>query len=269
MVLCLFWYMNPIPAATMDWFALGQRYEHGEGVPRDVVRAVQYYCHAAELGSNPARFRLGWLYAGGGLLPRDDGLAAAWLRPAAAAGDRASRRVLKRLGHQPPSRRRCILPDGREWVDLALPPTRERIESWVRALAPRYGLDPEMVISLIEVESRFDPKARSSKGACGLMQLLPETARRFGVADIWQPLQNLKGGMAYLRWLSSVFKGDIHLVLAAYNAGEKAVWRYHGIPPFSETQGYVKRILALYRQAGSGREGAVWPSGRVLAVSPQ
>ena len=242
---------------ALDWFALGQRYEYGLGGAKDLTRAVQAYCHAAELGSNRARFRLAWLYAWGERLPHDDALAAAWARPAAMAGDGPSRRLLGRLGEQPRVRRRCLLPDGREWVDFALLPTRERIESWVRALAPRYGLDPDLVLSLIEVESRFDPRARSAKDARGLMQLLPATAKRFGVLDIWGPLENLKGGMAYLRWLKDRFAGDLRLMLAAYNAGEGAVERHRGIPPYAETRAYVRRILELYQRAkadpGGGR----------------
>jgi soluble lytic murein transglycosylase-like protein len=78
------------------------------------------------------------------------------------------------------------------------------------------------------------------------MQLIPETAERFGVKDSWDPVQNIKGGTAYLHWLLRHFEGKVDLVLAAYNAGEGAVERYHGIPPYRETQNYVKQILANY-----------------------
>jgi soluble lytic murein transglycosylase-like protein len=112
----------------------------------------------------------------------------------------------------------------------------------VHRLAPEYHLDPRLVVAVIEVESGFNPKAKSPKGAMGLMQLMPETARRFGVKNPWDPLQNLRGGMAYLRWLLDRFDGDLALVLASYNAGEKAVERYRGVPPFGETRRYVQRI---------------------------
>jgi soluble lytic murein transglycosylase-like protein len=113
----------------------------------------------------------------------------------------------------------------------------------VRSLAPRYRLDPNLVLAVVEVESNFNPKAVSPKNAQGLMQLIPATAERFGVRDVWDPEQNLHGGMAYLRWLLDYFKGDVKLALAGYNAGEKAVERHGGIPPYAETQAYVQKIL--------------------------
>lgn len=117
------------------------------------------------------------------------------------------------------------------------------ITDLVRNLAPKYALDPKLVLAVIEAESNFNPKALSPKKAQGLMQLIPQTAERFGVTDPWDPEQNLHGGMAYLRWLLDHFDGDIKLALAGYNAGEKAVERHGGIPPYAETQGYVNRIV--------------------------
>ena len=119
----------------------------------------------------------------------------------------------------------------------------------MRALAPDYGIDAELVLAVIEIESRFNTRARSPKNARGLMQLMPATARRFGVTDIWNPAQNLMGGMAYLRWLLNRYDEDIDLSLAAYNAGEHAVDRYGGIPPYRETRHYVKNIKRLYRDS--------------------
>jgi soluble lytic murein transglycosylase-like protein len=112
----------------------------------------------------------------------------------------------------------------------------------VRSLAPEYQLDPELVLALIEVESNFNPQARSPKDAQGLMQLIPATAERFGVKDVWDAEDNLRGGMAYLRWLLKRFDGDVKLTLAAYNAGEGAVDRHGWVPPYSETRAYVSRI---------------------------
>lgn len=126
------------------------------------------------------------------------------------------------------------------------PITRAQVEAWVRELAPAYDLDPELVLALITVESMFNPVARSPKSAQGLMQLMPATADRFGVTDVLDPVDNLRGGMAYLRWLLVRFKGDLRLALAGYNAGEGAVRRYRGIPPYKETQRYVKRITRAY-----------------------
>ena len=123
---------------------------------------------------------------------------------------------------------------------------REQVEAWVQELAPEYGLDPSLVLEVIAIESRFDPTARSPKRAGGLMQLMPATAARFGVEDVMDPVQNLRGGMAYLRWLLIRFKGDLRLALAGYNAGEGAVKRFDGIPPYRETQRYVERITRAY-----------------------
>jgi soluble lytic murein transglycosylase-like protein len=110
-------------------------------------------------------------------------------------------------------------------------------------------LDPALVLAVIQVESNFEPKARSPKNAQGLMQLLPETAERFGVQDLLDPIQNLQGGMAYLSWLLERFEGDVRFSVAAYNAGEGAVEKYQGIPPYAETQAYVAKIASLYPHA--------------------
>ncbi len=112
----------------------------------------------------------------------------------------------------------------------------------MRSLAPQYHLDPNLVLAVVAAESNFDPSARSDKNAQGLMQLIPATAERFDVKDAWDPEQNLRGGMAYLRWLLQRFDGDVWLALAGYNAGEQAVERYKGIPPYPETRDYVDRI---------------------------
>jgi soluble lytic murein transglycosylase-like protein len=113
-------------------------------------------------------------------------------------------------------------------------------------MAAEFRLDPRLVFALIRAESNFDPLAKSPKNAQGLMQLIPETAERFAVRDVWDPMENLRGGMSYLRWLLSYFKGDVVLALAGYNAGEGAVDRHKGVPPYAETIAYVQRIRALY-----------------------
>ena len=119
-------------------------------------------------------------------------------------------------------------------------------EPGVRALigeiAGTQGLDVKLVGALVEVESKFDPYAVSRRGAMGLMQLMPATARRYGVENVFDPRQNLEGGMRYLKYLLARYD-NIPLALAAYNAGEDVVDRYRGIPPFQETRGYVARIL--------------------------
>lgn len=115
-------------------------------------------------------------------------------------------------------------------------------------VAARYSLNPHLVAAIVRVESSFNPHAISRKGACGLMQLLPETARRFGLGkrkDLFDPAKNLEAGARYLKWLSDRFGQDPVRVLAAYNAGEGAVQRYGGVPPFKETRNYVSRIFSM------------------------
>ena len=115
-------------------------------------------------------------------------------------------------------------------------------------VAIRHSINPHLVAALIHVESSFNPRAVSRKGACGLMQLLPETARRFGLTkkkDLYDPRKNLEAGVRYLKWLTQRFGGDTQKILAAYNAGEGAVQRFGGIPPYQETQSYVQKIFGL------------------------
>lgn len=118
----------------------------------------------------------------------------------------------------------------------------------VAAVAMRHALDPALLHAIVTVESAYNVRALSPRGAAGLMQLLPETARRYGISDLFDPVQNLTAGARYLRDLLALFKQDLALALAAYNAGENAVIR-HGnvIPPYPETQSYVPRVLATYR----------------------
>ena len=123
------------------------------------------------------------------------------------------------------------------------------IYATVKKLAERSGIDPKLVMAVILVESGFNPRAVSPKNAQGLMQLIPETAQRFRVKDALDPEENIRGGIAYLKWLLSYFKGDVALVAAAYNAGERTVEKYRGVPPYPETQKYVRRIAQLYQKA--------------------
>ena len=122
-----------------------------------------------------------------------------------------------------------------------------RYDQHIREAATLYQIPIELVRAVIKVESDFDPRAVSPANARGLMQMIPETAARMMVEDVFDPRQNIFGGTRYLRVLANLFNGDIQLTLAGYNAGEAAVMRYGGIPPYSETQDYVARVLALYR----------------------
>jgi hypothetical protein len=125
------------------------------------------------------------------------------------------------------------------------PSTRADFDEHINAAASTHGVPVSFVRAVIQTESQFDPRAVSSVGAQGLMQLMPATARRFGVADAFQPQQNIFGGVRYLRWLLDKFGGNQALAAAGYNAGENAVLRYGGIPPYRETQQYVRKVMAL------------------------
>lgn len=122
--------------------------------------------------------------------------------------------------------------------------------------AKAYHMSPELIKAIIKVESNYNPRAVSPKGARGLMQLMPATAKRFGVADSFDPEDNITGGVKYLRYLCNEFgEQNLKLVLAGYNAGEEAVRKYgNKIPPYKETQQYVKRVLSLYQPVSSYRK---------------
>jgi soluble lytic murein transglycosylase-like protein len=234
---------------------LAQRYEHAEGVERNFLKANELYCRAAKAGHAEAQFRLGWIYANGRGVPRDDGIAAVFFVMAAEQGHEYARRLLQYVRAQPntelPS---CLMPERVEMVHVTVEEPdieirgRPEVEALVKQLAPQYAIDPQLVMALISVESSFNAKAVSPKNAQGLMQLIPETAERFGVRKVFNPAENIKGGLAYLRWLMAFFQGEVRLVLAAYNAGERAVERYRGIPPYEETRNYVQRITSMYKK---------------------
>ncbi len=125
-------------------------------------------------------------------------------------------------------------------------PSLAQIDRWVEQMANRYQLDPQLIHAIIEVESEYNPSAVSRKGALGLMQLVPETAQRFGVENPFDPRQNIEGGVTYLKYLLDLFGGDVSLSLAAYNAGEHSVLRNGGIPSLAETLDYVRKVTNLY-----------------------
>ncbi len=140
-------------------------------------------------------------------------------------------------------------------------PSAPLIETVAR-IAQQNQISPKLVHSVIQAESNYDPNAVSPKGAQGLMQLIPATARRFGVSNVFDPADNIQGGARYLKYLLSLYKGDQALALAAYNAGEKAVARYGGVPPYPETQQYVAKIRRKLS------DGAADPAPAVVTPPP-
>jgi soluble lytic murein transglycosylase-like protein len=123
--------------------------------------------------------------------------------------------------------------------------TTPAYEPMIQSASTKHGVSADLVRAVIQVESGYQPRARSTKGAMGLMQLMPETARQYGATNPYDPRSNIEAGVKYLRALLDQF--ELPLALAAYNAGEAAVRRFGGIPPFPETQDYVRKISALVR----------------------
>ena len=119
-------------------------------------------------------------------------------------------------------------------------------DEMIAGTANRHQVDPKLVRAIVRVESNFNPSAVSPRGASGLMQLIPATARRFGVSNVFDPGANLDGGVRYLKYLMNLYGGDLKLSLAAYNAGENAVADHNGIPPYRETQDYLRKISEIY-----------------------
>lgn len=242
-------------------YELGFQFETAGGVGLDFAMARSLFCRAARAGNAAAAYRLGRMYWAGLGLPPDRPLGHAWMSAAARSGDADAVRALGFLpaparAHRAscstriPRRRIDGLPGGPPLRDLAVfrdLVARGAIAEMVRQLAPRFALDPDLVLAVIAVESNFQPEAVSNRNAQGLMQLIPETAARFSVKDPFDPVENVLGGMRYLRWLLAYFEGDVRLALAGYNAGEGAVDRHGGVPPFSETRAYVERVGRLFR----------------------
>lgn len=123
---------------------------------------------------------------------------------------------------------------------------RASIRENIKYYSEHYGVDPELVTALIKAESDFQPRAVSPAGAMGLMQLMPATAARYGVANPFDPEENIRGGVKYLRYLLELFEGNIRLAIAAFNSGEKAVMRYNKVPSFTEP--FVQKVISLYRE---------------------
>lgn len=131
---------------------------------------------------------------------------------------------------------------------------RTQIDELIKEYSQKYGLDSDFVKAVVKQESGFNEKATSKCGAMGLMQLMPGTAKALNVNDPYNARDNIEGGVKYLKGLMDRFGGDMKLALAAYNAGPNAVKKYNGIPPYNETQNYVKNIMSMYQRIQSGGE---------------
>jgi soluble lytic murein transglycosylase-like protein len=288
------------PEQVQRWRDEAIAYEQGNGAPRDSAMAAQLYCRAARHGDAESQFSLAWMLINGRGIQRDDAQAAHLFAAAAEQGIVQAQNMLQSLGAPRGAPPACLRgpeaerPPAVAAAALASPPAvakpaspvrpvvaatttaklavpgnaPEPIVRFVNLVAPEYQLEPQLVLAVIATESNFNPLAVSPKNAHGLMQLIPDTAARFKVRSITDPVENMRGGMAYLRWLLAYFEGDLMLTLAAYNAGERAVDRYRGVPPYAETRAYVLRILgAIGGQLSPPFDATVTPPSEMLALS--
>jgi TPR repeat protein len=252
-------------------------YEHGEGVPKDEGKAAALYCDAARGGDVDAMFNLGWMYANGRGIARDDSLAAFFFSRAAREGHAQAREMLKFVEDGRSVYPQCMLPpapppdttavvedtlDSEAFADL--PPDKRKVAEMVVKAAPQFAIDPRLALAIVAAESNFQPDARSPKDARGVMQLISSTATRFNVRNRMNVEDNLQGGLAYLRWLLAYYRGRVTLAVAAYNAGEAAVDRYKGIPPYAETRAYVQRVQRVFADEWHPYDPSIADSSTIL-----
>ena len=227
-------------------------------------QAAKLYCEASRLGSIEAEYKLGVLYAFGKGVPKNREYAATLFSIASQQGHHEATAMLETIHFtseiQPPCISQAIEPEKIDYsinddlrtADLdqylaKLPKQQKWVIDLVKSTSEWYQIDPRLILSIIAIESGFNKMATSNAKAMGLMQLIPATADRFNVKNAYDAVQNVKGGIRYLKWLLGYYRGDVELVVAAYNAGEKAVDRYKGVPPYKETKEYVKKFKQLYQ----------------------
>lgn len=221
-------------------------------------------CARALKGDPDAAFRVANRLQIGFGIERDQHAALAWRQMAAVFGHAKARQQvqieLELHKKAPPvclaNLRATRLPDK----------APEQLSKLVKDLSPQHGLDPNLVLTIIKIESGFRVDAISSKNAMGLMQLMPLTAERFGVRDAFNPEENVTGGIRYLKWLLAYFQGDVLLAVAAYNAGERAIDRYGGVPPYPETQVYLKSFQSIYTARAHPFDGMLANPSPILSL---
>ena len=225
--------------------------EMGVGLRRNARLAIRLYCDAAITGSAEGFFRIGRILASGPLHLRKPALANAYLAQAVQLGHHAAIEYFDETVPFAQLDEDCSkleLGAVTEPFDLdgylsALSPAKRRIVELIRRHAASYGIEVRVALAIALAESNLNAEAVSPKNAQGVMQLIPGTQARFGVTRPFDPESNIKGGLAYLKWLKARYDGDWSLIAAAYNAGEGAVEKHGGIPPYRETESYVRRVL--------------------------
>jgi Transglycosylase SLT domain len=251
-------------------------------------KAADLYCQAARYGSAEGVYRLGMLYAFGRGVPENRDYAANLFGIASVHGHFEAQKMLETIEITTEKTPLCIVeevqpeksprpaevakiePQGSPAIDAYianLPKNKRWVVGLVGTVAHWYKVDEKLVLSIITAESNFKVGAKSNKNANGLMQLIPATAERFNVKDAYNASQNIKGGVKYLRWLLSYFRGDVTLAVAAYNAGEGAVDKYKGVPPYKETKNYVKKVMGLYNQKQHAFDATITDPSPALSVS--
>lgn len=238
-------------------------------------KAASLYCEAARYGSSEGIYRLGMLYAFGSGVPANREYAANLFGIASTHGHYEAQKMLETIEIStyltPPCVLDAVAPEralthqaikiqSSPAIDAyiaKLPKNKRWVVDLVDTFADWYQVDSKLVLSIITAESNFKVGAQSNKEAQGLMQLIPATAERFNVKNAFNASQNIKGGVKYLRWLLSYYRGDVTLAVAAYNAGERAVDRHKGVPPYKETRGYVKKVMGLYRLKQHGFDASI------------
>jgi TPR repeat protein len=230
----------------------GRAAETGKGVSKNLQEAVRLYCDAATMGGPEGYFRIGRLLATAPGSMRNPRLANAYLAMAASLGSHEALKYYDPQQSNAELEGDCPAAGGMDYADSGFDvdaylrkqsAAKQQIAGLIRKVATKNHMNVQFALAIAMAESNLDPTAVSPSNAQGVMQLIPATQERFGVTRPFDPEQNIKGALAYIRWLEKRFAGDWRLVAAAYNAGEGAVDRHNGIPPYAETQQYVRRVM--------------------------
>jgi len=257
----IYWYTKAAEQGHIQaQYFLGKLYNFGDGIEvrQDFKLAVYWLTKAAEQGHIQAQYLLGHMYEYDDEPPQDYKLAFFWYTKAAeqnhyfAKQDRD--KMLEKMSQSQIEEVQKLSKELYEKIDNEIA-EQVRYSSFINAAAKRYNLTPELIQAIIKIESSFNPFAISERGAMGLMQLMPETAKEMNVESPFEAEENIMGGSRYLRKLHDLFAGDLQLVLAAYNAGPNRILENnHRIPRIPETEEYVKKVLQEY---GRIRENAL------------